>query len=309
MELIRGLHNIKQNHHGCLLTIGKFDGVHLGHQSVLKQLVLKAKLMTLPSTVMVFEPQPEELFSPQKAPARLSRLREKYREIAKLGIDRLLCVRFSRQFSRITAEHFVKDLLVDKLGVKFLVVGDDFKFGRDRLGDFGFLQMAGKNADFDVVSTESFMVNDCRISSTAIRQALFNGQLEDAKNMLGKRFYVEGKVVAGEQNGRRIGFPTANLPLKRASSPIRGVFAAIIHIKDMRYKGVVNVGIRPTLGGSQMQLEAHLFDFNGDLYGRSLTVEFVTKIRDEIKFTNLSALQIQIKKDAEQAKMLLQTEK
>ena len=305
MELIRGLHNIRSEHHGCVLTIGKFDGIHLGHQAVLQNLLVEAKVRNLPAVVMVFEPQPEEFFAPSQAPARLSLLRDKYIALKELGVHRLLCVRFCAQFSNISAQAFISDLLVKKLGVKFLAVGDDFRFGVGRSGDFTMLNAQAYEQGFNVVSTQSFRIDNHRISSTAIRSALSQGDFSLAKAMLGRPFEVSGNVVHGEQNGRKIGFPTANILLKRQKSPLSGVFAVKIHHHENVCDGVANVGRRPTLNGTRVQLEAHLFDFHEDLYSQYLRVEFVSKIRDELKFINFDALKIQINKDAEQARRLL----
>ncbi|MBC3765436.1 bifunctional riboflavin kinase/FAD synthetase [Neptunicella marina] len=302
MELIRGLHNIRQKHRGCVLTIGKFDGVHLGHQAVLKNLVEQARKMQLPATVMVFEPQPEEVFRPQTAPARLSRLRDKYTELKKLGVDRLICVKFNREFAAQSANHFVEELLVAKLGIRFLVVGDDFRFGHDRTGDFDMLQREGQRWGFDVVSTQSFRHQDCRISSTAVRDALAAGNMQLAESLLGRKFSIASKVIHGEKKGRTIGFPTANLLLKRVKSPVAGVYAVRVKSPRGDFNGVANVGTRPTLNGSRMQLEAHLFDFDQHLYGLHIEVELLSKIRDEQKFASLDDLRQQIALDSEQAK-------
>lgn len=305
MELIRGLHNIRSAHHGCVLTIGKFDGVHLGHQAVLQNVLVEAKKRNLPAAVMVFEPQPEEFFAPNRAPARLSLLRDKYLALKRLGVHRLICVRFCAEFSSMSAQNFISDLLVKQLGVTFLAVGDDFKFGVGRSGDFSMLHSQAAAQGFDVVSTQSFRMDNNRISSTAIRDALSVGDFDLANAMLGRPFEIAGNVVHGEQNGRKIGFPTANILLKRQKSPISGVFAVKVHYNNKRYNGVANVGHRPTLNGKRMQLEAHLFDFEQDLYSKYLRVEFVSKIRDEIKFSDFETLTAQINKDAEQAKRLL----
>ena len=304
MELIRGLHNLSARHHGCVLTIGKFDGVHLGHQAVLKNLIEKASCLNLPAVVMVFEPQPEELFAPQHAPARLSLLRDKFIALKQVGIHRLLCVRFTPEFSAMSPEAFIQNLLVKRLGVKFLVVGDDFKFGYKRGGDFELLQHHSKTHSYDVVSTQSFRMHDYRISSTAVRNALANANFVQAQEMLGTPFVLRGKVVHGEKNGRTIGYPTANVLLHRHKSPLRGVFAVKVKTHYGQYKGVANVGMRPTLNGQRMQLEAHLFDFAQTLYGQQIEVEFVEKIREEIKFSDFQALKQQIIKDAQQAKNL-----
>nr|WP_220099454.1 bifunctional riboflavin kinase/FAD synthetase [Alteromonas lipotrueiana] len=300
--MIRGLHNLRPRHQGCVLTIGKFDGVHKGHKAVLSNVLKKARELDLPATVMVFEPQPEEVFAPAKAPARLSTLSEKYRLLVQADIDRLLCVRFNQEFASQSADTFIHDLLVDKLGVRFLVVGDDFRFGQNRHGDFAMLQQAGKQYGFEVVSTQSFRLDDNRISSTAVREALETGDFEKAESMLGRPFSVQGRVVHGEKKGRTIGFPTANVLLKRFRTPIKGVFAVSVTLNNTTFNGVANVGRRPTLGGQRTQLEVHLFDFNGDLYGRPINVIPRKKLRDEHKFESFDALKQQIQVDAEHAR-------
>ena len=305
VELIRGLHNIRDKHRGCVLTIGKFDGVHLGHQAVLSQVVEKANELGMPSTVMVFEPQPEELFTPEQAPARLSLLRDKYTQLKALGIDRLLCVKFDRHFAAFSATEFVEGLLVEKLGIKYLVVGDDFRFGKGRVGDFATLVEEGAKCQFDVVSTQSFRLEDCRISSTEVRDALSNDDFTLAQQMLGRPFTIAGKVLHGDKRGRTIGFPTANVLLKRCKAPINGVFAVTVTVADKIYSGVANIGHRPTVNGQRSQLEVHIFDFNDDVYGQFISVALVSKIRQEMKFDSFELLHQQIQKDALTAKTLL----
>ena len=302
MELIRGLHNLRDRHRGCVLTIGKFDGVHEGHKAVLKNVLEKARELDLPATVMVFEPQPEEVFTPDKAPARLSTLAEKYRLLKQQGVDRLLCVRFDKAFASQQADTFVQELLVNKLGVQFLVVGDDFRFGKGRQGDFTMLKEAGQESGFEVVSTQSFRVDDRRISSTAVRQALNDGAFDKAASMLGRPFSITGRVVHGEKNGRTIGFPTANVLLKRFRTPLKGVFAVTVNYRQCVWHGVANVGTRPTLNGEQVQLEVHIFNVNADLYGQTIEVTPRLKIRDEKKFDSFGALKQQIQNDAQVAR-------
>lgn len=302
LQLIRGLHNLRQQHQKCVLTIGKFDGVHLGHQAVIVNLVEKAKALGLASTVMIFEPQPEEIFAPLYAPARLSRFRDKYEQFKLLGIDRLVCVRFNAAFSEMSPESFIQDLLVMQLGVKFLVIGDDFRFGFQRRGNFEMLQQAGSHLGFNVVSTQSFKLANCRISSTEIRQALANSDFELAAEMLGREFTIAGRVNHGDKKGRTIGFPTANVLLKRCKSPVSGVFAVEVIIGKQRYKGVANIGNRPTVNGTKSQLEVHLFDFKNDLYGTFIEVVIKQKLRDEKKFDNFEELHQQIKRDAQAAR-------
>jgi riboflavin kinase / FMN adenylyltransferase len=305
VELIRGLYNLRDKHRGCVLTIGKFDGVHLGHQAVLSQVLEKAKALGLPATVMVFEPQPEELFTPLHAPARLSVLRDKYSQLQALGIDRLLCIKFSPEFAAYSAEQFVENLLVDLLDVKFLVVGDDFRFGRGRVGDFAYLQKEGEKCHFDVASTQSFRVENCRISSTAVREALASGNFGLAQQMLGRPFTISGKVLHGDKRGRTIGFPTANVLLKRVKAPVNGVFAVEVIVKGQLHNGVANIGHRPTVNGTRSQLEVHLFNFNETIYGQTISVVLKHKIRDEIKFDSFELLHKQIKQDAKKAQQLL----
>ena len=254
---------------------------------------------------MVFEPQPEELFTPEQAPARLSLLRDKYTQLKALGVDRLLCVKFDRRFAAFSATDFVEGLLVDKLGIKYLVVGDDFRFGKGRVGDFTTLVKEGEKCQFDVVSTQSFRLENCRISSTAIRNALSDNDFDLAQQMLGRPFTIAGKVLHGDKRGRTIGFPTANVLLKRCKAPVNGVFAVTVTVGDKHYSGVANIGHRPTVNGQRSQLEVHIFDFNGDLYGQFISVALVSKIRQEMKFDSFELLHQQIKKDALAAKTLL----
>ena len=306
MQLIRGLHNIRPQHKGCVLSIGKFDGVHLGHQAVLRNLRNKAEELSLPTAVMVFEPQPEEVFTPEKAPARLSRWRDKYEAMRDLGMDRLFCVHFTHSFASQSAAQFIKDILVDKLGVKFLVVGDDFRFGRGREGDFAMLVEAGKQFGFSVVNTASFRLADCRISSTAIRQALAEHDFMLAQQMLGRTFSIKGRVVHGEKKGRTIGFPTANVNLKRAKPPVVGVYAVSIDSCGEYYQGVANIGARPTVSGEDALLEVHIFDFSGDLYGQVIEVNVLHRLRGIQKFATFVELKTQIEQDALAARTYFQ---
>lgn len=300
------------------MTIGKFDGVHLGHQAVLQQLIHKAKQLAVPAAVMVFEPQPDELFTPQLAPARLSRLRDKYMLLNEFGVDRLICVKFNRDFAAQAPEVFVEQVLVGQLGVRYLVVGDDFRFGKNRAGDFAMLAKAGKQFGFEVIDTASLTLQDNRISSTAIRDALKEADLTRVAEYLGRPFGISGTVVHGAKRGRSIGFPTANVLLHRRNSPVSGVFAVAVRILPeritradakviaQRYYGVANIGNRPTVDGLKPQLEVHLFDFHGSLYGKNIMVELHHKLRDEIKFDSLERLQRQIAADAREGFAWLQ---
>lgn len=305
MQLVRGIHNIRSEDHGCVLSIGNFDGVHKGHQRVISTLVAKAKTLNCVAAVMVFEPQPQELFAPDKAPARLCRLRDKYALLAELGVQRLICVNFNRKFANQSAEQFIKQLLVEKLGIKHLIVGDDFHFGKNREGDFSMLSAAGKSFGFDVTDTASLKVADCRVSSTAIRQALDQDNLVEVESMLGRPYSIIGKVFHGDKRGRQLGFPTANVLLKRCKSPLNGVFAVKVKTNLGIFNGVANIGARPTVNGLRQQLEVHIFDFNSDLYSQCIEVVIKQKLRSVMKFDDLSALTAQIKEDCEQAKQVL----
>ena len=302
MELIRGLQNIRAQHQGCVLTIGNFDGVHVGHQAVLAQLRQRASELNLPSVVMVFEPQPLELFNPEAAPARLTRFREKYHWLKQQGIDRLLCVKFNRAFASQQPSEFIEDLLLNRLGVQHLIVGADFCFGKNRAGNFAMLQQASVQHGFGLTSTASLVKHNQRVSSTLIREALAQDQFERATDMLGREFSLMGRVRHGAKLGRQLGFPTANVWLYRKTLPLQGVYAVEAITNDGRWHGVANIGSRPTVAGRVEQLEAHFFDFQGDLYGQQIEVVLKHKIRAEQKFASVDELQAQIQRDAAAAR-------
>lgn len=307
MQLVRGIHNIKASDHGCVLTIGNFDGVHLGHAKVITALIEQAKALNSMPTVMVFEPQPQEMFSPASAPARLTRLRDKYALLEALGVEKLICVNFNRHFASQQAEHFIEDLLVKKLGIKHLIIGDDFCFGQHRRGNFDMLCQAGVRHGFGVSDTASFKFDDCRISSTEIRQALEQDDLALAEQMLGRPYSIIGRVFHGDKRGRTIGFPTANVKLKRRVSPVSGVYAVKVKTTEAQFNGVANIGSRPTVLGIRQQLEVHIFDFDGDLYGQFIEVVLLKKLRNEAKFDSLAALTKQIDIDSQQAKQYIES--
>ena len=303
MRLIRGLHNLHHSPLGSALTIGNFDGLHRGHQAVLRHLHQRAAEQHLATTVMTFEPTAQEYFSPHTAPARLQRLRDKLAMLRELEVDQVHCLRFDRELAAMSADAFVGDILVEGLDVRYLVVGDDFRFGEEREGDFAFLQRAGKQYGFEVVSTRTFLEGDDRVSSTRIRQALAAGDLAMAEQLLGRPYRICGRVSPGQQRGRTIGFHTANIRLHRVVSPLRGVFAVRAYgLGDDPLDGIANVGTRPTVDGSYCVLEVHLFDFDADIYGRYLDVEFCEKLREEKKFESFEALKRQIETDVEQAR-------
>ncbi len=303
--LIRGLHNLRPQHRGCVATIGSFDGVHRGHRAIIEQLLEQSRALHLPSVVIIFEPQPYEYFSGEKAPARLMTLRDKLRALAACGVDRVLCLQFNAKLRQLSAQAFIEQILVEKLGIKSLVVGDDFRFGCDRAGDFSLLQIAGVTHGFAVYDTHTVEEGGERISSTRIRRALEAENFDEAERLLGHTYTIRDRVVYGRQLGRTIGVPTANVRLRRCRSPLNGVFAVQMRIvgKDVWRDGVANVGVRPTVGDEVRPiLEVYLLDFSGDLYRREVEVRFCKKLRDEQKFPSFDALKQQIYRDIEQAK-------
>ena len=303
MELIRGIHNLRPRHRGCVATIGNFDGVHRGHQRIVADLAARARVLGVPSVVMLFEPQPQEFFAGPKAPARLMRLRDKVAALARLGVDRVFCIEFNERFRSLTAAQFVERLLVDGLGVRHLVVGDDFRFGVGRSGDFAFLQQAGAAHGFTVQDTASIALDGERVSSTAIRDALAAGNFARAGELLGHPYEIAGRVRYGDARGRELGFPTANVALQRLRSPLSGVYAVEVRgINGDVYTGVANVGRRPTVNGLDERIEVHVFDFMERIYGHYISVRFLARLRDEMRFDGLDALKAQIARDVAAAR-------
>ena len=304
MQIIRGLHNLRPEHRGCVATIGNFDGVHLGHQAVFRHLRDKAARFGLPATVITFEPQPQEFFAPERAPARLTRMREKLMALKDAGIDRVVLLEFNRKLAEMTAEAFVQKLLVEGLGVRYLFVGDDFRFGRGRRGDIGLLRRVGREHGFEVENMNTFAVGDERVSSTRIRELLAAGELELAAHYLGRPYRICGRVAHGDARGRSIGFPTANIDLHRRVSPLRGVYAVRVYgLGDAPVDGVANIGTRPTVeGDTRHLLEVHLFGFDRQIYGEHIQVEFHRRLRDERRFDSFDQLQQQIRRDCAAAR-------
>lgn len=305
MELIRGLHNLRPGHRGCVATIGAFDGVHCGHQAVIRQLLQKSAALALPSIVIVFEPLPREYFAPLNAPARLSSFREKFLALQALGVDRMLRVRFTEQLQTMSAQEFIDTLFVRGLGVSHVALGDDFRFGNDREGDFRLLSAQGERYGFDVEPTVTFAIRGERVSSTRIRQALEEADFELAETLLSRPYSISGKVVYGRQLGRSLGFPTANLELHRLRAPLSGVYAVEVTGAGLgKAQGVANVGTRPTVNDSiKANLEVHLLDLNQNLYGRRIEVVFKHKLRDEKKFESVDELKENIARDVNNARL------
>ena len=287
-----------------VLTIGNFDGVHLGHRALLARLRDVAEHEKLLPTVLTFEPHPREFFAPESAPARLSTLREKLERFADEGVA-LACVgHFNASFAALSAEDFIERILVDSLRVKRLIIGDDFNFGAGRRGNFTLLREAGERYGFQVEAMNSVTVASERASSSAVRTALADGRMEHAASLLGRPYSIDGRVVHGKKMGRQLGFATANIRIKHAKSPLTGVFAVEVGgLPDGPHQGVANLGIRPSVNAlPHPLLEVHLFDFSDDIYGAHLNVRFLHKLRDEARFPNLDALKVQIALDAVSAR-------
>ncbi|WP_299584230.1 bifunctional riboflavin kinase/FAD synthetase [uncultured Microbulbifer sp.] len=311
-ELIRGLHNLRPRHRGCVATIGSFDGVHLGHQAIIAQLQQRALEQSLPSVAIIFEPQPHEFFSAEKAPARLMRFKEKVLALFNAGVERVLCLQFNETLRGLSAEAFIQRILLDGLGIRHLVVGDDFRFGCDRSGDFGLLREIGAQSGFTVEDTATLQVGGARVSSTRIREALQIGDFDLAEALLGRPYQITGRVAPGRALGRQLGAPTANVRLHRYRSPLVGVYTVRTTATDgteiakgrRELDGVANVGFRPTVEGEGARplLEVNLFDFDGNLYGRELAVEFCHQLRNEEKFASLDILKARIAEDIDNAR-------
>ena len=291
-----------------VVTIGNFDGVHRGHQALLRQLIEHGRERQAPSVLITFEPLPREYFRGTTMPSRLTRFREKVALLAPLGLDRLLCLPFNEALAQRSADYVVRELLVRGLGVHHVVVGDDFRFGQGREGDFALLQRYGAELGFGVSDLGTQAEGSERISSTRIRELLAAGELVKAEHMLGHPYFIMGRVVYGRQLGHTLGVPTANIQLQRYRAALEGVFVVEVNGLDRPYQGVANVGVRPTVDGRQPLLEVHLFDYSDNLYGRLLKVRFRHKLRDERKFESLDALKTQIHRDMDQARAWIATQ-
>ncbi|HEY3645024.1 MAG TPA: bifunctional riboflavin kinase/FAD synthetase [Gammaproteobacteria bacterium] len=306
MELIRGLPAVKAHHRGTVASIGNFDGVHRGHQAVLRDLQRRGQDMGAPTTVILFEPQPQEYFAAASAPLRLTRFMEKWPLLQAAGVERVLRLRFDRTLAEMPAEEFIRRVLVDALGVRHLTVGDDFRFGKDRRGDFRMLTEAGKAAGFSVTDTPSLEAAGGRVSSTGIRALLQEGKVEVAAELLGRPFTLSGRVMHGERLGRRLGMPTVNLALKRRAPPLSGIFAArVAGLPGGSRDAAAYIGKRSAAGGEHWVLEAHLLGYEGELYGRRLEVGFLHRLREDRHFDNLDDLRVQMHEDVAAAKTWL----
>ena len=310
MRVIRDLINLDPEEwaSGCVATIGNFDGVHIGHQAILSGLRKQAIERDLPPVVISFEPTPREYFAPESAPPRLTGFREKFDMLENHGIQALLLLRFDAQRASQAAEDFIREVLVEGLGIRYLLVGDDFRFGRGRAGDFEMLATAGKKYGFEVAATPTQTLHGERVSSTRVREALASDDLKLAAELLGRMYRISGKVAHGDELGRTIDFPTANIRRRHEKLPLRGVYLVRTYgLGSEPVYGAANVGTRPTVDGRKNLVEVHLFEFDQDIYGKRIEVEFLEKLRDEKKFANIDALRAQIREDVNEA-MLRRTE-
>ena len=305
MELIRGLLNIRERQRGCAVTIGTYDGIHLGHQALLDRLKEHAARLSAPAVLLTFEPMPREYLSPQAPPARLTSLRERLRVLEGTSLDYLLVLRFGEGLRNLSGEAFAA-LLAQNLAARAVVVGHDFRFGCNGEATAPMLVEAGQRLGFSVDVVPPVMLDGERVSSSGVRDALRRGEFEIAKRRLGRPYTMRGRVVPGQRLGRDLGFPTANLRIERRRAPLKGIFAVRVHgIGVTPLAGVASLGTRPTVGGVHTLLEVHLFDFAADIYGREIEVEFVAKLRDEEHFPTVEALVEQIHRDAAQARRIL----
>ncbi|OAJ33678.1 bifunctional riboflavin kinase/FAD synthetase [Piscirickettsia salmonis] len=307
MRVLRDRRGQCQFPSGSVATIGNFDGVHLGHQSVLSQTKRQAERLGLPAVIIIFEPQPAEFFMPAKAPRRLTPLRDKLLALNEAKIDAVLCLSFDADFAELTADAFIQEVLIKQLNIQHVVIGDDFRFGKKRLGDFNLLARWGKKRGFAVSPIDTLSQNAERVSSTRVRHALDQGDFTQAQILLGRAYRLNGRVIHGDKRGRTIGFPTANIALKRPSI-LHGVYVVSCQVHGQIVRGVANVGQRPTVDGKRWLLEVHLFDFQQEIYGEYITVEFLQRLRGEQRFESFDALKIQILDDVEKAQAYFQAE-
>jgi len=306
MLIRRGFEPCRDADPGRAVAIGNFDGVHLGHQAILAALAARGRASRLATAVVCFEPQPKEYFAREGVPARLMRLRDKAARIAEAGVDELRVLRFDAKLAGLAAGEFIERVLVGALRTRHVVIGDRFRFGQARGGDVALLAQAGRACGFGVEVVPPRVVAGAPVSSTRVRAAIAAGRLGEARALLGRDVRISGRVIAGDALGRRLGFPTANLRLLRRVSPVAGIYAVRVSGAGLsRHPGIASVGTRPTVGGREWLLEAHLFDYAGSLYGERLDVDFVAWLREEIRFDDLDAMTARMHDDARRARAAL----
>ena len=308
MRLVRHIDDLPfdELQNGSVVTIGAYDGLHLGHEQLLERVNAASKQQGLPSVVMSFEPTPKEFFAASSPPARLMRFREKFESLAAHGIDIFYCPRFAEQIRDIAADAFIRRILVHGLCARHIVVGDDFRFARKREGKLEHLQRASKALDYVIEQVPSVIVDGVRVSSTAIRESLWDGDLQRVTALLGRPYRMSGKIMMGDKVGRTLGYPTANVDLRRRQSAVMGIFAVRVHgLPGGPKDAVASVGTRPTFEGTKPLLEVHIFDFDEDVYGEYIHVDFIGRLRSEAKFDEVDELVAQMHRDADNAKSIL----
>lgn len=302
MELIRGQHNLREQHRGCVLTIGNFDGVHRGHQALIARARERAQVLGLPLAVLSFEPTPREFFTPEAVAGRVATFRSRISLLSAQGVDRLILQRFDKKFASYDPQAFIEELLVGKLGVRALVIGDDFRFGARRGGGVELLREQGALHGYTVENLETVALDGCRYSSTSLRAALAEADLRLAAAILGRPYTLRGRIRRGLQLGRKLGMPTCNINLHRTLAVKQGIYAVRARVAGRDWEGVASLGVRPTLGLTRCLLESHLFGEPGELYGQTMEVEFCRYLRPELKFDSLDALSAQMQRDADDAR-------
>jgi riboflavin kinase / FMN adenylyltransferase len=307
MEIIHGIYNLRPVHHGNVVTMGNFDGVHRGHQMLLDDLNRQSAALGVPSMLVTFEPQPREFFAGASVPPRLTRLREKVALLSRHGLQRLLLLPFNEKTARTPPSWITDELFHEMLGAKYVLVGDDFRFGRQREGNFEMIQQAGARLGYQVSRAATLSAGEQRISSSRVREALAAGDFALAEELLGHEYFIMGRVVYGRQLGRQLGVPTANIRLHRYKAALEGVYCVTIEgIGGVTYQGIANIGVRPTVDGKEPLLEVHVFDFSGDIYNQLLTVTFKRKLRREQTFDSIEKLKVQIDQDIDAARKWFQ---
>ena len=309
MNIIEDIEKIDHPYKNAVITIGNFDGVHIGHQALFHQVIEKARALQGTSIVMTFEPHPARVLKQNNHPPLITLYEQKIELIEKAGIDILICIHFTREFASIPAKEFIEEILVDRIGTKAVVVGKDYTFGKNREGNLDLLKTYGKRLGFEVIVVREIQMSnnsEDKISSTRIRELISDGKVAESQKLLGRHYQIRGTVMTGrDRGGRLLGFPTANINLYDELSPKTGVYAVTVECKGSKYKGVANIGYSPTFDDRIFTVEAHILDFNDDIYGQKIRVNFIKRLRDEKKFLNISELSKQIKKDINKARNIL----
>ena len=306
MRIVRGLKNFNERYSNPVLTLGNFDGVHLGHQAIFKKVIERAREISGTSIVFTFEPHPLKVLAPERSPMMLNTFHGKMQLLSAAGIEIVICANFTRTFAEQHPEDFARDVLFKQIGVREVYVGYDYAFGKGREGSIESLKEMGRTFGFDVGIVEAVQVNDIVVSSSIIRDLVSNGRVGEAATLLGRRYAIEGEVVHGSHRGQTLGFPTANLNIVNELIPAHGVYAVLAQVDDQTIKGVASIGIRPTFDAGPVSLEVYLFEFHKELYGKTMEVSFVKRLRGEVKFSSADALVQQIRKDVQEAQATLQ---